>query len=100
VPYQVGRNAVVNEQIKSLAAAASTLGIRELYRDSLLKIFDELANRPLEFGDPEYRMNFVDGVICHGVLQPLLVRYAVFEAVRTVQIIEIKAFPGSVFFTR
>lgn len=100
MPYRVGRNHLVNEQIKVLAAAAKKLGISQMYRDALLAIVKELAERPLEFGDPDYRMATKDGIYCHGVRQPLLVRYVVFETELTVQIIEIKPFPGSVFFTR
>jgi hypothetical protein len=95
MPFMVGRNANVNDQIKALADAAAGLGLSQTFRDAVLKIVDALTNRPLEFGDPEYRTKFVDGVICHGVYQPLLVRYAVFETAQIVQILEIKAFPGS-----
>jgi hypothetical protein len=100
MPYRVGRNRIVNEQIKVLAAAAKKLGVGQLYRDALLAIVKELTDRPLEFGDPDYRMVTKDGIYCHGVHQPLLVRYVVFETEQTVQIIEVKPFPGSVFFTR
>lgn len=100
MPYRVGRNSSVNTAITSLATQAKRLGFSSLYEDALLKIHEQLTNQPLEWGDPEYRMVSVNGVVCHAVHQPLLVRFAVFEALQIVQILEIKPFPGSVFFTR
>jgi hypothetical protein len=100
MPYRVGRNAAVDEQIKSLAATARKLGIFKLYQDALLKIVELLTNAPLDFGDPDYHTKLPGGIICHAVHQPLLVRFAVFEDQQIVQILEIKAFSGSVFFTR
>lgn len=98
MPYRVGRNEAVTAQIKSLALTAKKLGIGQLYWDALLAIVKDLTDRPLEFGDPDYRMAAEDGVYCHGVRQPLLVRFVIFEPEQTVQILEIKPFPGSAFY--
>jgi hypothetical protein len=50
---------------------------------------DHLENRPLEWGDPEYHTKQPGGLVCHGIIDPLFVRFVVYEAQKVVVIINL-----------
>ena len=93
--FRIGRSAAIEQQIRDLAKLATAAGIRKIYVDALRTMVDHLANRPLEWGDPEYNLIQAGGVVCHGIIAPILVRYAVYQLEQIVQIIEIKPLSNS-----
>ena len=89
VLYKVGNYDSVEEQMRTLLGLASLAGIREAYMDALKEMAYHLQNDPLEWGDPVYQKPFLDGLVCHALVGPIVVRYSVHEAVNAVLIIEI-----------
>jgi hypothetical protein len=93
--YRVDRFPKVTEQVKSLAAKAKDLGSLKRFVSALKEIVVNLQTRPLEWGDPLYRTKKAGGIVKCGILTPLVVHYAVYEAERVVQIIDLKPLPKS-----
>ncbi len=93
--YRVDRLAVVDEQMRALAAKAAAAGIREYYLQSLHAVLERLRTQPLEWGDPDWRTQRPGGTVCHGLLGPLLVKYAVFEPDRVVLMLDLSPLPRS-----
>jgi hypothetical protein len=93
--YRVDRLVAVTEQIRELAAKSAEKGRQLDFLEILKSILAELTNKPLEWGDPEYRTRKKGGIVCHRARPPWFVRFAVFEEERVVMILKIKALPGS-----
>jgi len=51
----------------------------------------------LDWGDPDYTLNTPGGVVYHAVLDPIIVRYVVFDARKIVFVKEVKPLPGLPF---
>ncbi len=90
MPYVIGRFAGIDDKIHVLAGKAKELGFRKAYRSALLQIMANLRTRPLEWGDPEYNTKKEGGVICHGIVHPVLVRFSVHEPEQTVLIFDVQ----------
>ena len=93
--YRISHKPGVPEQIHALHGYAKDAGIEVGYVDALKQIIRHLQMHPLEWGDPEYQLRHVGAVVCHGLLDPLMVRFAVFEAEEFVHVLEFKLLPGS-----
>jgi hypothetical protein len=81
--------------MRELAKRAKLLRIHAAYLDSLRSMVEQLENRPLEWGDPEYRTKLPGGIVCHGITWPLIVRFAVYEARNSVIIFNIAPLPNT-----
>jgi hypothetical protein len=90
MPYKVGKYPGVAEKMRTLADLASLAGLRQSYLDALRKMADHLENDPLEWGDPVYRVPHQSGVVCHALVEPVVVHYSVHESTKIVLIIDIK----------
>jgi hypothetical protein len=74
---------------------ASGLGIRPQYEGALRALTQNLANRPLEWGDPQYRLRHMKLLVLHR-LEPLFqAHYAVDEERRIVYLMQVSPRPGS-----
>jgi hypothetical protein len=93
--FKVDRMAAVDQQLQELGKRAKARRIGEAYIDALQTMMNNLANRPLEWGDPEYHTKLPGGLVCHGLAWPLCVRFAVYEALQVVIILNIEPFPRS-----
>jgi hypothetical protein len=90
MPYKVGRFAGVPKQMRALADYAALAGIRQAYLDALKRMLAHLEQDPLAWGDPLYRIKHKSGVVCHVCMEPIAVRYVVFEEEQSVLIIDIR----------
>jgi hypothetical protein len=70
------------------------MGIGQEYVDALKTISQKLADQPLAWGDPQYRLPALGLLICHRVHSLLHVWYGVDEESRIVYLEEIKPRPG------
>jgi hypothetical protein len=93
--YTIDRLPAVSGQIRDLASRAAAKGQQREFLEILKSIVKELTNKPLAWGDPEYRTRKKGGFVCHGTRPPLFVQFAVFEEERKVMILKIRALPGS-----
>ncbi len=56
-----------------------------------------LQTHPLHWGDPEFDTNLAGGIVCHAILDPIIIRYVIFETNQVVFIREITPLPNSAF---
>lgn len=91
--YIVDRLPEVTEQIRRLVARAKQIGMATQILDTLEAIVSKLESTPLEWGDPEYTTKKSGGLVLHGLLFPLVVKYVVFQEHRVVCILGIRVFP-------
>jgi hypothetical protein len=73
-----------------LAKRAAALGVTASFLQAIARIEQNLTTRPLEWGDPEYRLKHEGAMACHGIEQSLLVRFCVYESESVVCIVEIE----------
>ena len=85
----------VLEQVRALEGLAKKRGIEHLYADALKEIVRHLRTHPLDWGDPEYHLIHEGGVVCHRIVDPLVVRFAVYEMEEVAHILDIKALSTS-----
>src|SRR5262249_53287534 len=88
--FQVSHKPGVIEQIRSLHKLAKEAGREAEYVQALEKAVKHLEAHPLEWGDPEYRLIHEGGIVCHGVIDPICVRFAVYEIEERVYILEVR----------
>ena len=88
--YTIGHFPGVKKKILSLAEKAKERGIRKAFLDALTEITVKLRTRPLEWGDPEYNTNIEGGVVCHGIVHPVWVRFSVHEPEQSVLIFDVQ----------
>ncbi len=95
--YQVANYPGVAEQIRLLVDHAGFAGIRGIVSDAFKEMVLHLQTHPLDWGDPDYTLNTPGGVVYHAVLDPIIVRYVVFDARKIVFVKEVKPLPGLPF---
>jgi hypothetical protein len=88
--FQVSHKPGVIEQIRILHETAMEAGQETKYVQALKQMVKHLETHPLEWGDPEYRQIHEGSVVCHGVVDPVFVRFAVYEIEEKVYILDIK----------
>jgi hypothetical protein len=77
-------------QIHALQVRAKQADIEAAYVGALKQIIRHLQTHPLEWGDPEYRQKHEGSVVCHGIVEMLFVRFAVYEIEEKVHILDIR----------
>ncbi len=95
--YRLDRLRKVDEQLQALALKADSLGMHEAFFQALKTVIEHLRTRPLDWGDPERKTRKQGGIVCHGILDPLFVKYVVYETERAVCILQINALPRTPF---
>ncbi len=93
--FRVSHKPGVLKQIAVLHEAAKAVGIEPQFVDALRQIVVHLQTHPLQWGDPEYNLIHEGGVVCHGIVEPLTARFAVYEIEEAVYILEIRPLPNS-----
>ena len=83
------------EEIRALEDLAKKRGLEQRYADALKQIVRHLLTHPLEWGDPEYHLKHEGAVVCHRIVDLLVVRFAVYEIEEVVHIFEIKPVSSS-----
>ena len=95
--YKVAEYPGVGEQLRALMGHAAGAGIRGLVAAALKEMALHLQTHPLDWGDPDYTTSLPGGVVYHAVLDPIIIRYVVFEDKKVVFVKEIKPLPGLPF---
>jgi hypothetical protein len=93
--FQIVHVPRVAAQLKELIEKAARTNQREIVADALATIVAGLQNDPANFGDPAYSTQRPGGVVCNRIVQPLHVRFAVFEKDRVVFLSHIAEMSGS-----
>jgi len=89
-PYRIEHLPAAKEAVIRLADRAIAAGIYEDFIRALDMAFEQLQTRPIEWGDAEWSTRKPGGRVFHGISEPLIVKYVVFEAERYVCILNIK----------
>ena len=94
--YRVAHMGHIAGQMQALTKRAASLGIKV----DLLKAFrsaeEQLRRAPLVLGNPVRNTKKQGGVVCVGVVEPIFVRFAVFEREKAVFLLSVE--PLSRFF--
>ena len=93
--YKVDFLPAVKEALLRLGDRAAAAGLHREYVRAVRAIIDRLRTRPLEWGDPLWRTHKPGGMVYQGNVDPLLVRYVVYEHQRYVCILKIMPVPRS-----
>jgi hypothetical protein len=57
-------------------------------------VLDKLKSDPVHWGDPEYHTAHPGGIVCHGICNPLFVRYVVYTREQSVVILKLSLITG------
>lgn len=95
MPFKVSKFPEVKAQIQAMLKRAKSQGILPSYLHALKRIQEHLETRPLEWGDPDYNLKLPGAVAFHGIEEPLIVRFGLYEAEGVVCIFGIEPLPGS-----
>jgi hypothetical protein len=87
----------VGSQIGALAERAAPWGMKAGVLDVLAEIVEKLKSDPCRFGEPSHHAKHKGGVVYNGILDYLRVHFVVFEAERTVILLDLIPMPGSIF---
>jgi hypothetical protein len=93
--FHVDRLPRALEQIKELAAKAKQRSLTNEFLDGLEDAVSRIGAGPLEWGDPTYHTQVGNGVVCRGISWPVIVYYVVFEAHRSVVVLDVLPYPGA-----
>ena len=85
-----------NQQTRDLLQKAFSLGFRDELITTLKTSHDELRSAPEALGDPAHRTRKQGGRVYGAVVEPIYIRYAVFEHEKMVFLLDVK--PLSRFF--
>ncbi len=85
-----------DQQVRILLRRAASLGIHKELIDALRSVADHLQTQPTEIGDPAHRTRKQGGMVYSLVVEPVFIRYAVFERDKTVFLLNVE--PLSRFF--
>ncbi len=84
ISYTVVTSQRTKAVLEKFYAHTVLVGKRQTFMAALQKIGERLAEDPLNFGDPLYRLPSLHLRVFHAVVQPLIVYYAVHEEKRLV----------------
>jgi hypothetical protein len=90
--YHLDHLPAAKEHIRSIAASAKAAGKLPEFTEILKQAVQRLQTDPHGWGDPEHHLHVVDGVVCHGILRPMVFRYVIYEQVRGVVLLSVQCF--------
>ncbi len=90
--YRLDHVPAAKQQIRSIAASAKAAGKLSQFTEILKQAIHRLQVDPYGWGDPERRVDAGDGVVCHGILRPVVFHYVVYERVRGVVLLRVQLF--------
>ena len=76
--FRISHGHQVKEQIQHLHQSAKKANLHAEYIWALKQIVQHLEENPLAWGDPEYNLKHEGSVVCHGIVKPLVMRFAIF----------------------
>ncbi len=94
--YRVDHTVAAKEQIRASAAFADEAGKLPEFIAILKKALRLMQTDPIGWGEPEYRSKVADGVVCHGILRPVVFHYIVYEPIRSVVLLGVQIYAGFV----
>jgi len=92
--YFVDRVGKVVDQIRVLVQRRIVSGQQTALASAWTSVLGHLRRDPAGWGDPLYRTQLEGGMICRGIVPPLIVRYVVYEPERIVWILDVQPLPG------
>lgn len=97
-PYRVAHMPYVGKQMRDLVKKATQLGIKAELIAAYEYLDQQLQSSPLTLRNPMHRTKKQGGVVCVGVIEPISVRFAVFETEKVVFLLDVN--PLTWFFPR
>jgi hypothetical protein len=88
--YRLDHMPAAMEQIQSVAAIARQAGKLARFTEVLRKAVELLRSDPHRWGDPLYRLKSVDGIVCQGVVSPVVFRFVIYEQVQAVVLLNVR----------
>jgi hypothetical protein len=90
--YHLDHVLTATEQIRSIAVSAKAAGKLPQFTEILKQAMHRLQTDPHGWGDPERRLDVPDGVVCHGILRPVVFHYVIYEQVNGVVLLSVQRF--------
>ncbi len=90
--YKLQHGLGVKEQIQAISTTSKQTGKLRQLIGILEKAVHLLQTDPHEWGDPQYRSKFVDGLFCQALIRPVVFRYVIYEQVRSVVLLNVELF--------
>jgi hypothetical protein len=91
--YRVGRGPIAQRQMAQLMKRATEIGIGAEVAATLRAIGRFLQTQADTWGDPQYHTKLPGGVVLRAMVDPFIVKYALFEAEKAVLLLEVRAMP-------
>jgi hypothetical protein len=88
--YKVGYLPAAKQQIHDLAAGCTDHGQKKALASALKAMLAKLQTEPSIWGDPEYNLQKPGGCVYHGIIEPVIIRYAIYEHERIVLIMSVR----------
>jgi hypothetical protein len=92
VLYEVVISSQNAKLLKEVQKQLAIIGKGNGFLEALRQIYKELRTRPVEFGEPRFRLPALKLVVYQGAIRPLLVDYAIHEEYPLVVIREFGSF--------
>ena len=87
VIYEVRHLPIVGQQIKDLAEKAADR--RTEFLSAMKVVLAKLRTEPTAWGDPEYNLQKPGGCVYHGIVRPVVAKFAVFEREKIVLLMSV-----------
>jgi hypothetical protein len=94
-PFEVVRSEAIRQRLRHWGTLARTRGRLAEFASLISWAEEQLRNRPLEWGDPLYRLRQLNLPIYRGIRGYLVVEYGVKEDERLVFIKDYRLLPGN-----
>jgi hypothetical protein len=91
--YHVHCSGLIFETLKQIQKQAKDEGRGEQVLTSMRRIWHELSYNPHDFGEPLYRLPGLGLQVCHAVVGPLLIYFAIHHQMPLVFIKEVALLP-------
>ena len=88
--YKLRHLPSVTDEIKSIANDLALHGRKAEFLSAMTAVVAKLQKEPTVWGDPEYNLHHPGGCIYHGIMKPVIVKYAVFEHEKTVLLLNVR----------
>ena len=87
--YELRHLPVVAQQIKDAGEKAAIVGKKTAFVAAMTIVLAKLQAEPTTWGDPEYNLHQPGACVYHGICDPVIAKYAVFERDKVVLVMRI-----------
>jgi hypothetical protein len=87
--YELRHLPIAGQQVRDIAKKAATKGKKENFLSAMASVLELLRTEPTTWGDPEYNLQQPGACVYHGVREPVIVKYAVFELDKIVLVMRV-----------